>query len=51
MMHFKSNKTENRISLEIGYSYRFNLKPREKKESNQNIKTFNKYINSDLKTY
>ncbi|KPA18620.1 conserved hypothetical protein, membrane [Candidatus Magnetomorum sp. HK-1] len=48
MMHFKDNQTENRISLEIGYSFRFNLNPREKLQTNPNLENFNRYIKSNV---
>jgi len=51
MMHFKDNQTENRISLEIGYSFRFNLTPREKIIDNPKIDRFNRYINSNVLNY
>jgi outer membrane beta-barrel protein len=48
MMHFKDNQTENRIGLIMGYSFRFNLSPRKKVQSNLSIDRFNRYINSDV---
>ena len=44
LIHFKENQKENRISLEIGYSFRFNLSPRKKLENKQDLETFNRYI-------
>jgi len=44
LIHFKDNQTENRISLEIGYSFRFNLSPRKKIENKMDQDTFNRYI-------
>jgi outer membrane beta-barrel protein len=44
LMHFKENQTENRISLELGYSFRFNMSPRKRVKNKQDLDTFNRYI-------
>ena len=44
LIHFKEDQTENRISLEIGYSFRFNLTPRKKLRNKQDLNTFNHFI-------
>jgi outer membrane beta-barrel protein len=44
LMHFKDNQTENRISLEMGYSFRFNMSPRKRLENKHDLDTFNRYI-------
>lgn len=44
LVHFKDNQTENRISLEMGYSFRFNMSPRVKLKNKKDLDAFNRYI-------
>jgi len=44
LIHFKDNQTENRICMEMGYSFRFNMSPRKKLENKQELDTFNRFI-------
>ncbi|MBF0451940.1 MAG: outer membrane beta-barrel domain-containing protein [Candidatus Magnetomorum sp.] len=48
LMHFKKDQTENRISLEMGYSFRFNLNPRKKHLEPPTLDRFHRYISSDV---
>jgi len=44
LIHLKDNQTENRISMEMGLSFRFNMSPREQLKNKKELDTFNRYI-------
>jgi len=44
LINFKDNQSENRISMEMGYSFRFNMSPRKKLENNPELDTFNRFF-------
>jgi len=44
LIHFKDNQKENRISLELGFSFRFNFSPRNKIENRANLDIFHQYV-------